>query len=215
MLVDEHRGRSMELAREVGLLLDILPELGPLWTADPSLPNGWARALRRLQLLHDASFELAAAALLCDLPDSPAAADIMGQRLKLSNQETDTIVWLLSRLPDVLASRSKSLAELKRMLVNPSAPEALELARVVILADDGDLSPMFHCEELLRQTPPEDLDPRPLITGADLIALGLEPGKLFGALLESVRDAQLNGEIATKDEALELVRALLRKLNND
>jgi poly(A) polymerase len=67
----------------------------------------------------------------------------------------------------------------------------------------------MHCEELLRQTPRERLDPPPLVTGDDLIELGLEPGRFFGQILDAVRDEQLNEKITTKDEAMSFVRKFL------
>ncbi len=60
-----------------------------------------------------------------------------------------------------------------------------------------------------RRLPPEVLDPPPLVTGSDLIAHGLEPGPDFRRLLSRVREAQLNGEIRSKQEALALVDRLL------
>ena len=49
-------------------------------------------------------------------------------------------------------------------------------------------------------------DPPPLITGEDLIALGLKPGPHFKEILDTVRDAQLDGDVHTKQEAMELAR---------
>ena len=67
-----------------------------------------------------------------------------------------------------------------------------------------------HCRELL-QLPPEQLDPPPLLTGDDLIRHGVPRGKEYKTLLDAVRDAQLNGVIRTKDEALKLVDVLRGK----
>jgi poly(A) polymerase len=69
----------------------------------------------------------------------------------------------------------------------------------------------MHCEELLRRTPPEELDPPPLVTGDDLIELGLKPGKQFREILDAVREAQLNEEIARREEAMSLVHRLIAK----
>jgi poly(A) polymerase len=69
----------------------------------------------------------------------------------------------------------------------------------------------MHCEELLRQTPAAQIYPTPLVTGDDLIAMGLQPGKSFRRILDTVRDAQLNEEIATKEEAMSLVMQLLSR----
>jgi poly(A) polymerase len=215
MLLDPHRRRAMELTRQLGLLVEIVPELTPVLGSGPSddANSEWTRTLRRLPLLNEPGFELATAALLLSVPDAGSAAGRICKRLRMSNEEAETIGWLLQRIADVRAAKTKSLAELKRLLVHPSAWDLIELARVDTLARDGDLSPVLHCEEFLRQTPAARLDPPPLISGAELIAMGLRPGKLFGRILDAVRDAQLNEEISTKDEAMLLVKRLLDQQN--
>lgn len=50
------------------------------------------------------------------------------------------------------------------------------------------------------------LPERPLVTGADLQALGMRPGREFKDILAAVDDAVLLRQVATKEEALELVR---------
>jgi hypothetical protein len=52
------------------------------------------------------------------------------------------------------------------------------------------------------------LAPKPLLSGDDLVAGGLEPGPAFGRILERVYDAQLEGRVANKDQAMELARRL-------
>jgi poly(A) polymerase len=219
MLVDPHRRRAMELARDTSLLLEFLPELKPVLDEPGGGP--WEATLRRLRLLDKPSFELAIGALLAGVPQTAShgrssrkesgTAHGVCKRLRLSNQETDTIEWLLTHLSDVLASVTKSLAQLKRMLAHPDARDLLELARVDRLAADGDLSGVMHCEELLHRTSREKLDPPPLVTGDDLIALGLEPGKPFREILDAVREAQLNDEINTEEEAQRLVDRLIKE----
>ncbi len=49
----------------------------------------------------------------------------------------------------------------------------------------------------------------PLITGHDLIRLGLTPSPLFGRLLDQVDTARLAGSVTTREEAEALVRKLL------
>ena len=50
-------------------------------------------------------------------------------------------------------------------------------------------------------------EPLPYILGGkDLIKLGLKPGILFGKILKEIYDKQLNGEIQTKEEAIEFVK---------
>jgi poly(A) polymerase len=50
--------------------------------------------------------------------------------------------------------------------------------------------------------PEEDVRPALLITGRELIAAGYMPGPQFKQMLQAVEDAQLEGMIATADEAL-------------
>ncbi|MFZ2088603.1 MAG: hypothetical protein WAU47_08515, partial [Desulfobaccales bacterium] len=50
-----------------------------------------------------------------------------------------------------------------------------------------------------------------LLTGDDLCALGLMPGPEFRRLLTAVEEAQWEGAVATRDEALALVRQLVKK----
>ncbi len=55
----------------------------------------------------------------------------------------------------------------------------------------------------------EVVAPPPLVTGRDVMALlGLEPGPRIGELLEAVREAQAEGTIRTRAEALDLLRSL-------
>jgi poly(A) polymerase len=224
MLVDPHRRRAMELARDTQLLLEILPELRPILDEDNPGDKGnskspWEISLRRLRLLEEPRFELAAAALLASVPEiggspsagrkEPRVARGVCKRLRLSNQETDSIEWLLTHLSDVFASATKSLAQLKRMLAHPDARDLLALARADRLAAESDLSGVMDCEELLQRTPPERLDPLPFVTGDDLIARGLRPGKRIREILDTIREAQLNEELTDKEEAFRLADQLM------
>ena len=47
----------------------------------------------------------------------------------------------------------------------------------------------------------------PLVTGGDLMRLGLRPGPAFREILEAVEEAWSEGEVETREEALDLVRA--------
>jgi poly(A) polymerase len=201
MLIDRHRRRAMELCAEVGLLCVIFPELGPI-AGDGAF---WPRTLHMLQLLSDPKFELSLAALLHALPAEPTVREIC-LRLKLSNDEKDRAIWLAAHQDDLRAASQFDLARLKRSLSHHYANDQLSLLKVKLLAESADLHPVLFCEEFLARTPREELDPPPLVTGDDLIRLGLAPGPRFKELLDEIRDAQLNGAIATKEDALALVK---------
>lgn len=53
---------------------------------------------------------------------------------------------------------------------------------------------------------------QPLTTGADLKRRGLPPGPLYGRILSALRDARLDGDIATREEELALLERVLPQL---
>ena len=54
-----------------------------------------------------------------------------------------------------------------------------------------------------------------LVSGYDIIErFALEPGRMIGTLLEEVREAQASGDVKTKEQALELVRASIERGGN-
>jgi poly(A) polymerase len=216
MLVDGHRRRAMELAHAVGLLERIVPELRPVLDSATPAALLWERTLQMMQMLQQPGFELAMAALLHTLgPESaeaPAsktdAVDGICRRMRLSNDESERIGWLVAHQHVFDGVRGFSPARLKRLLSHRFVGELIELLRVRTLAAGGDLSDYAFCTEYLERTPPEEINPLPLLTGDDLIRSGLKPGPGFRELLERVRDAQLNGEIRSQAEAIGYVARL-------
>jgi len=95
---------------------------------------------------------------------------------------------------------------LKRFLRLPKFDEHMELHRIDCLSSHRDLSLYNLVSEKLHNTPPEQIRPEPLVTGNDLIALGYEPGPRFKEILSVVEDAQLEGRLHTREDALEMVR---------
>ena len=93
-------------------------------------------------------------------------------------------------------------AKLKPLLVHPGIDDLMALHCAI--GDDPDAAD--HALETRRRwAEAGELNPPPLLTGNDLLAPGLPPGPMYKTLLQRVRDAQLDGEIATRDEALGLV----------
>jgi poly(A) polymerase len=217
MLVHPRRRRALELANQLRLLTVILPELEPV-IATSGAAGGhdrWLPTLAALDLLEDPRFELALAAMLHDVAlDSPATdaaslAEQICRRLKLSNSECYDVAWLIEHRRALDGAASWPLHRLKRLLAEPSTPELLVLARTQAIPRSASLVDIEFCETYLQATPPGEINPPPLLTGNDLREAGLIPGPRFKELLEAVRDAQLDGLITTRDEALEFVREIL------
>ncbi len=63
------------------------------------------------------------------------------------------------------------------------------------------------------EKPAELIDPVPLLNGDDLMhALDLQPGKIIGDLIETLREAQAMGKVSTRDQALQLARDKLDEI---
>lgn len=206
MLTGAKRRRALELLRETELLDALWPDLACRTEADSVV---WTRTLARLDAIGAASFPLALAALLYDL-DGADAARRAGDQWRLSNQEQDRAAWLLEHARDVLIAHSSPWSSLQPLLVHAGSRELLALAEAECAAQGADIQGVEHCRQRLALDR-AILDPPVLLTGKDLIAHGVERGPVFSRLLAAVRDAQLDGLIGSRDEAIALVDRLLRE----
>jgi poly(A) polymerase len=177
-----HRSRGAELLREFELLQPILPEVT---TVEVALLNA---------LPKDASFPLAFAAFL--LPMTAKTAGMIAVRLKLSNEEKDRIEWLVANRQTLRNASQLRPSQRHACLTHVGIGELLSLMRA-----EGNSEDAAHCEAILQATPLAVLNPPPLLTGDDLIAMGWKPGPKFKPILETIRQKQLDGEIATRAEA--------------
>ena len=83
--------------------------------------------------------------------------------------------------------------------------EHLELHRRDCLASHGNLTNYYLAKKILEETPREEIKPAPLLRGDDLIAEGYTPGPVFAEILRFVEDAQLEGRIHLRSDALRIV----------
>ena len=90
---------------------------------------------------------------------------------------------------------------LKRFVRLPHFDEHLELHRLDCLASHRRLDSYEFVRQFLRETPPEQVRPERLLRGDDLLAMGYAPGPQFAQILRAVEDAQLDGQITTREEA--------------
>jgi poly(A) polymerase len=155
-----------------------------------------------LGLMARPSLALALAVLLQGA-EAPGRA---ASRLRFSNDVAARVRALASNQPRFTSARRMEPAELRRFIRIHHFNEHLELHRLARVAAGADLDDFNHCREALDRFQ-RDLWPAPLLTGDDLIAEGLSPGRRFRELLELVETAQLSGGIETRAQALDLVRA--------
>jgi poly(A) polymerase len=231
MLTEGRARRAFELLDETGLLHEVLPEVERMKGVEqpPQFhPEGdvWIHTLIMLEMLPPiASRTLGWGALLHDVGKPPtfrvapdrirfdnhvevgvAMAEEIGRRLRMSNEDIQQIVALVGqhmRFADALKMKPSTL---KRFMRQPRFAEHVEMHRIDCLASHGDLTTHDYLRKKLEETRPEEIRPRPLLTGHDLLAMGYKPGPGFREILTALEDAQLEGRISTREQAEELVR---------
>jgi len=231
MLTEGHARQAFELLDETGLLVQVLPEIAKMKGVEqpPQFhPEGdvWIHSLLVLdQLQAGCEPTLAWGALLHDVGKPPTfrvAPDrirfdghvevgvAMGaeicRRFRFSNDDTRQILALIEnhmRFADAPRMRASTL---KRFFRLENFPEHLALHRMDCLAAHANLEIYNFVRASYEAMPEETVHPAPLVTGRELIAAGYTPGPQFKDMLHAVEDAQLEGAIATRDEALALVR---------
>jgi poly(A) polymerase len=132
------------------------------------------------------------------------AEEICG-RLRISARDTERIVELVRhhlRFKDF--PRMKRSTQL-RFLRMEGFEEHLELHRLDCLSSHRDLTNYALAQKMLDETPAEEIKPAPLLRGDDLIGQGYTPGPVFKTILRTVEDAQLEGRIHNRADALRLV----------
>ncbi len=220
MLMHDSRAKAVDLLHEVDLLPQILPELDAANDAAATTAAGmrgdvaWLAALATLDLLSEPPFPLALAALLVPFVDS-AAARGLAARWKLSNHESRSLCWLVEQQAALVEAEQMAWSRLQPLLVHDGAEDliALHAALAEVSAIDrpaASRADLARCRRMLAR-PALELNPPPLVTGDDLIRLGIPRSKAYQRLLQAARDAQLDGLIQTKAEALELVKRLLNE----
>lgn len=227
--------RGLELLSESGLLSHILPEIESMRSVsqpEKFHPEGdvWEHTLRMIGFLSERQDSLRSdvrfvwGVLLHDVgkPETRSVdesgihfyghsrkgeimAEKIMQRLRFSRSEIDTVVSMVGnhmKFMNVMGMRPNRLIRFIRI---PDFSLHLELHKLDCLASHGNLDNYYFCRSKLNELPEEVLRPERLITGSDLKKLGFKPGPLFGEILRCVEDAQLDGELKSKEEALSFV----------
>ena len=227
LLRPPYAGRGLELLRQCGLLQETLPEISATVDCEQSpeyhpegtvfqhlvrmleqLPAGAPPALPWAVLLHDVGKPVT----LSKPADGvihfygherigAEMAETILNRLRFPRRETETVVQCVRchmQFKDVPRMRR---ATVRRMILRPTFELELALHRLDCLGSHGGLDIYEFLVNEARQLQNQPEMTPPLITGTDLIALGMRPGPAMGALLAQIRDKQLQEELKTPEEA--------------
>ncbi len=233
MLTEGAARRAFELLDETWLLLQVLPEIGAMKGVEqpPQFhPEGdvWIHTRLMLEgLPKDASPTLAWGVLLHDVGKPPTfqsaaetgdrirfnnhvevgarMTEAICRRLRFSNEDTEQILALVDNHMKFGAVEEMRAATLKKFVRLPHFEEHLALHRLDCLSSHRHLESYDFVRRFLEVTPPEQVRPERLLTGDDLQAMGYRPGPLFSEILRALEDAQLEGQIRTREGAEEYV----------
>jgi tRNA nucleotidyltransferase/poly(A) polymerase len=230
ILTEAGAKKGFELLDRAGLLKIVLPEIEAMKGVEQSPdyhPEGdvFTHTMLTLSHLDSPTETLAYGCLLHDVA-KPVCVRRDGQRLtfyghtekgaemaeevlkrlKRSRATWERVAYLVrNHLRHVQAPQMR-LSTLKRFLGEDGIDELLEVARIDALSANGDLQYYHFCKQKLTELEDEEIHPEPLLRGRDLITMGFSPGPTFHIILKQVEDAQLGGELSSREEAMEWVR---------
>jgi len=232
MLIEGHARRAFELLDASGLLPEVLPEISAMKGVDqpPNFhPEGdvFTHTLLLLEKLpRPCPVTLAWGALLHDVGKPPTfrrapdrirfddhvnvgvrMAEEICRRLRFSNDDTGQILALVGnhmRFADVERMKPSTFKKFIRL---PHFDQHLELHRLDCQSSHHSLKLYDFTREQMAELPEESIRPKPLLSGDDLIAEGYQPGPQFKQMLGAVEDAQLDGKLRSKTEALNFLRS--------
>ena len=234
LLTEGAARRGFELLAETRLLPELLPEISRMKGVEqpPQFhPEGdvWIHTLLMLEGLPPGSSPtLAWGVLLHDVgkpatfspPSGPNGrirfdrhvevgtrmAEEICSRLRFSNDDTAQIASLVANHLRFKDAPQMKRATLKRFVRLDRFEEHMELHLLDCSSSHRNLDNYEFMRRFLAETPPEDVRPTRLLTGDDLIGLGFRPGPEFREILDAAEDAQLEGSIGSRDDALAWVR---------
>jgi poly(A) polymerase len=234
LLTEGAARRGFELLDETGLLQQVLPEVsamkrvpqppefhpeGDVWIHTllmlEGLPAGSSRTLAWGVLLHDVGKPptYRPASVTGDRIRFDSHVDVgvriageIGKRLKFSNDETEQVQALVANHMKFKDASQMRKPTLKRFVRQPHFDEHLELHRLDCQSSHGRLDAYFMVRDFLAKTPLDQVRPTRLLTGDDLNEMGYPPGPRYQEILAALEDAQLEGSLSTRDEAIAFVR---------
>ncbi len=229
MLTEGAARQAFELLDETCLLQQVLPEIGAMKGVEQPAqfhPEGdvWIHTRLMLEgLPKGASPTLAWGVLLHDVGKPPTfqsaaetgdrirfnhhvevgvrMAEAICKRLRFSNDDTEQILTLVDNHMKFGAVAEMRASTLKKFVRLPRFEEHLALHRLDCLSSHRHLDSYEFVQRFLEVTPPEQVRPERLLAGDDLLEMGFRPGPVFAQILRMLEDAQLEGQIKTREEA--------------
>lgn len=202
ILESPSRVRGMELLRETALFPQVFPEL-----AEPlSDEKIWRETLAVLGIPKESvplAWGIAALVSRLSPPEGERIVSSILRQLKSANDDHDLAVWLVAtsrQLDDVVGLYPH---QVKRILAAPGRADLLRLVEAIEVVETGATKNTEAIRQMIQQWGETGIDPPLLVTGDDLIAIGYRPGREFKFMLDTIRDAQLDGQLTDREQAID------------
>jgi poly(A) polymerase len=135
-------------------------------------------------------------------------ADGILRRLRYPNDLTAAVVPMVARHMQFMNVKQMRTAKLKRFMAEPHFDQEMELHRVDCTSSNGFTDNYEFLQAKRLEFAAEPLIPPPLVSGRDLIQLGLKPGPRFKEILEAIETEQLERRILDREPALAYLKIL-------
>ncbi len=201
ILKNPNRATGVEMLVESGLVKAIFPNL------NKSQADYGIHVLSQFRGKIDFAFALACLFSNCETEFALEECEI----LKLSRNDSRHIEFLLENRGKLLDD-TMSLSGLKKILAQEYFSDLFDMQKAIQKADIGGRKSILALIKLNRRIKllgDIELQPKPLLNGYDLIRLGAVSGPLLGKLADELYIAQLEGQVTTKEQAIEWVKLRL------
>ncbi len=204
MLSIESGPKALQIMNDLHLAQQILPEL-----FERKL---WKQSVRRVgAVAHREELMLTLGALLCELPSRTIFRIV--RRWGASNKLRNCLGWISEHLQDWrVASDSMRLCDFKRLLANKHFEHLGVLWRIEERDQTGRVVCSRRIAQRIAAILPDEIAPRPFVTGKHLTRMGLEESPRMGRILSALYDAQLNEEIRSRRTALKAAREMVKNV---
>ncbi len=236
-LLSPNRANGLDLLVESGLMQYIIPEVYDL--IDCQQPPQWhpegdvyQHTRIMLDMLGDnPSPNLVLAVLLHDIGKPPTftydqsedrirfnghdrvgakmATSILS-RLRFSNATIEAVSSMVANHMNFMNVQKMRTAKVKRFMARPTFEDEMELHRVDCASSNGLTENYDFLRQKEKDFASEPLIPPPLVSGKDLIDLGVSPGPAFKKILGQIQNDQLEGILTSREEALAKLPELIQ-----
>ncbi len=208
MLLCKYPERAIALLQKSGLLSYIMPE----WE---EYEEKFSDVLEMLKLAAPISkMEMALGILLWPFLNSGVQSDReevslknIAKRLCLSRKSTEYLTGLKNNYHSFENIVGMSLANFKRFLGLSDFFDLLEIYRLEKSVAQGNLDLYWYCQNKFKEFGIDKIKPIPLLDGNDLMHIGFKPGPIFKDMLYFIEEQQLEGNISTREQAIQLIKS--------